>query len=105
MTPLIGPVTLRYPAADPAAAQVALDLAGAHELITAEPHGGPDLELLDGSGRPTGIRFRGAPMGQERYALEDAVAMVSRGSTPLSPLGRAQARDLGGDLWIFTTPA
>jgi hypothetical protein len=105
MRSLIGPVLLRYPAADPAAAQVALELAGAHEEIAAEPHDGPDLELLDAYGRETGIRFRGAPVGQERYALDDAIAMVSRGATPLSPLGRAQARDLAGDLWILTTPA
>lgn len=102
---MAGPVTLRLPPADEAVQRVAAELAVGQPLLELTPGDSDCLELLDGYGRDTGIRFRGAPVGQERGALLDAILAVSRGATTLSPLGRSQARDLRGELLVFTTPA
>jgi alkyl hydroperoxide reductase subunit AhpF len=108
---MIGPVTLRFAAEDLAAAALVAELSTEQPLVQAETTQAPEregpgatLELRDSWGRATGIRFQGLPAGQERGALLDALVMVSRGSTPLSPLARAQARDLSGELWVLVTP-
>lgn len=94
-------VLVKYPAADAEMAALAATL----DEVEAEPWEGDTLTLLDGGGRDTGIHFRGVPVGQERLALESALRAVARGDGGLTPLGRAQARELSGELWILTTPA
>lgn len=104
---MVGPVVLQFPAHDPALAALARQLAEAQPLIALAETGESELTIRDGWGRPTGIRFRGVPLGQELQVLADDLVAVSRGSTSLSPLGRMQARELpeGLELWILATPA
>lgn len=104
---MVGTVVLQVPGHDPAMVALARRLAEAQPLIELVETDGPDLAIADGWGRPAGIQFRGLPRGQELQVLLDDLVAVSRGSTPLSPLGRMQARELpeGSQLWILATPA
>lgn len=105
---LIGPVVLSVPRADSAMRGLAKDLAAlGGELLSVEEGDGDALSLLDGWGRPAGVRFRGLPQGLELEALIEGIINLSRGSTPLSPLGRAQASSLpeGTEVWVLTTPS
>jgi hypothetical protein len=107
LSSMIGPVTVRYPAGDAAPANLVAELSAEQPLVEGEAteDAADALALIDGWGREIGIRFRHLPVGQERSVLLEDLVMVSRGATPLSPLGRAQARDLKGELWVFVTPA
>lgn len=112
---MAGPVTLCL-SGDGAAYQgllaLAQELASVNELVEvrwdcpAETDGlTPSLRLMDGWGRDTGIRFVGLPLGQELPVLLGDLVAVSRGATGVSPLGRAQARDLKGELLVLVTPS
>ncbi len=101
---MVGPVALRLPEADGTTRALAGELAALNPLLEVEQGEGDRLTLLDGWGRETGIHFQGPPLGQELDALLEAVVAVSRGATPLSPLARAQAQQLRGELWVLTTP-
>lgn len=81
------------------------DLLEVQEECSADADGlTPSLRLLDGWGRDTGIRYVGVPLGQELPVLLNDLVATSRGGTSISPLGRAQARDLKGELLVFWTP-
>ncbi|MGE5673739.1 MAG: thioredoxin family protein [Mycobacterium leprae] len=100
---MMGPVVLQ------SGAPLAQELAGLapDSLLSVEPGEDDRVALLDGYGRPTGIRFEGVPQGQELNVLLDDIVAVSRGSTALTPLGRMEAQTLpeGLSLWVLSTPA
>lgn len=105
---MTGPVVLSVPQSDGAMRELSSELAAlGGGLLTVEAGEGDALALLDGWGRPAGIRFRGLPQGLELEALVDGILNLSRGSTPLSPLGRVQAAGLpaGTEVWVLTTPS
>ncbi|MHB9146406.1 MAG: thioredoxin family protein [Symbiobacteriia bacterium] len=111
---MVGPVTLCLSGeGEGLAALVTLarDLGVVNELVEYRTDCVPDtdgltpsLRLLDGWGRETGVRYVGLPLGQEYPVLLNDLLAASRGNTSISPLGRAQARDLAGELMVFWTP-
>ncbi|MFZ5815493.1 MAG: hypothetical protein ACOY93_09365 [Bacillota bacterium] len=107
---MLGPVTLRLPAQNPAMRALAEELVALQEgeepLLSLEQGEGESLTLLDGWGRETGICFRDLPVGQEFPVLLEALVAVSRGASSLTPLGRSQAGELpaGAELWVLVTP-
>lgn len=88
---------------------LAAELAALQPLLSVHAAGLPDatLALLDAAGQETGIRFAGVPAGQEFDVLLDDILAVSRGATALSPMARADLRDLPRpvDLKVYHTPA
>jgi alkyl hydroperoxide reductase subunit AhpF len=66
----------------------------------------PAVLLLDGEGRPTGVRFAGYPAGYEFGTLVQDLADVAHARTALSADMRAFLADLREPLSIkvFTTP-
>ncbi|PSR32356.1 MAG: hypothetical protein C7B46_14815 [Sulfobacillus benefaciens] len=74
---------------------------GGNETIT-----GPVAELLDNTGRHTGVRFLGIPSGHEFGAFLEALKAVSTHTSTLSEKAREQLATIQNPLHIqvFTTP-